>query len=150
MDELCGVRITYLNKPIKMSYSQSFWFSYSGTLALKKYRFLVILMCSLSTSSFSVPDPSTLEKFIQSATRAPFFTPAIFSLFLQLFKILTLPYPQIRTNQCNSPSLDLIQMSSPGDLEWSAPLCFAVFSTLICSHALVRITNIGLQVGRKF
>ena len=106
-------------------------------------------MCSLSTSSFSVLDPTTLEKFIQAATRAPFFTPAIFSLFLQLFNILTLPYPQIRTNQRDSPSLDLIQMSSPGDLKWPAPLCFAVFSTLICSHALVRITNIDRFASGK-
>ena len=40
-------------------------------LGLKNNRSLVILMCTLSTSSFNFPDPSTLETFIQPTTCAP-------------------------------------------------------------------------------
>lgn len=50
-------------------------------LKKKKKKSLVILMSSLSTSPFNFPDPSTLEKCIQSVPGAPFFTSAIFSLF---------------------------------------------------------------------
>ena len=45
---------------------QLFWY-----IGLKNNRSLVNLMCTLSTSSFNFPNPSTLEKFIQSTTYAP-------------------------------------------------------------------------------
>lgn len=151
MGELSGMWIIYFNKTVFFKKCPTLRVSNSVVLApklLKKNRFSVIQMWSLSTSFCNFSEPSTLEKLIQSATPAPFFT---FATFFTLSQVDQYPYSALipQTEWPPSPS-KLISMShllwiwfkgrfqetfndQPHSALFSRHMALAVFSTWICS-----------------